>query len=116
MSKPKIKPTDIISGATYLKFLESYKRYDCQQKQYIEKLLGKIELLQWELEHARLEIEEMTDDPDWKSRRIKRLEAKMKNQRENLRQNERLIIRLKADNERLRETIVTLLRGEKPAD
>lgn len=40
-----IKPTDIISGAQYLKLLNNYKAYDKEQKKVIRKLQDKVNYL-----------------------------------------------------------------------
>lgn len=45
-----IRPTDVISGALYLKLVNDYKDYDRKQKEIIYDQQKRIEFLEWQVE------------------------------------------------------------------
>ena len=95
MTEIEIKPNDLISGSTYLKFLHDYKAYDRRQKEIIATLRNKIEFLEWEVEDLRLALED-SDGPSYT-----KLHTKLRNQRANLISCSSRIAQLKKDNEAL---------------
>ena len=87
LKQMNIKPTYIISGKLYLKFIEDYKRYDQRQKDLIHKLRKKIEFLEWNIEDLKAEIDELNAEiDDLEDCSNVRLRQKLKNQRTALRE------------------------------
>ncbi len=98
----KIKPSDVISGAMYLKLVSDYREYDRKQKDMIREQTRKIEFLEWQVEDLRTEIEESgTDSHD-------KLRGKLHNQRLALKSYADVISKLKRDVEMLTQENIEL--------
>ncbi|MDE7027230.1 MAG: hypothetical protein K2O87_04870 [Duncaniella freteri] len=74
----EIRPTDVISGALYLKLVNDYKEYDRRQKEIIYDQQQRIKFLEWQVEDMRIEIEES------ESKSHEKLREKLLRQREAL--------------------------------
>ncbi|WP_290379901.1 hypothetical protein [uncultured Duncaniella sp.] len=91
----EIHPTDVVSGAMYLKLLNGYKDYDRKQKEIIQEQQKRIEFLEWQVEDLRAEIEES----EIKSH--EKLLTKLHNQRVGLKAYMEVISKLRKDVETL---------------
>ncbi len=90
-----IRPTDVISGALYLKLVNDYKEYDRRQKEIIYDQQQRIKFLEWQVEDMRIEIEES------ESKSHEKLREKLIRQREALKSYMNVISKLRKEVESL---------------
>lgn len=91
----EIRPTDVISGALYLKLVNDYKEYDRRQKEIIYDQQQRIKFLEWQVEDMRIEIEES------ESKSHEMLREKLLRQREALKSYMNVISKLRKEVELL---------------
>lgn len=98
----EIRPSDVVSGALYLKLLHDYRDYDRKQKDLIQDQSRRIKFLEWQVEDLRTEIEESEITSHEK------LLAKLHNQRVALKSYMDVIAKLRKDVENLTQENIRL--------
>ncbi|MDE6754783.1 MAG: hypothetical protein K2J82_09270 [Muribaculaceae bacterium] len=91
----RVKPTDLISGAFYLKLVNDYQEYDKKQKKIIEKQQEQIKEFEEMMEELQTIMDETAEDSHAK------LRTKLKNQRAALSSYLGTIRKLRKENEEL---------------